>query len=215
MNGKKLAQTDKEKDLGVIVASNLKPGGQCAKAAGTGQAVLGQLARAFHFRDRYVFLQLYKTYVRPHVEFAVQSWSPWTAANKEVLEEVQKRAIRMVSGLRIVEYEDRLLELGMATLEERRHQADMTMVFKVLKGMEDVDKAEWFTMASKAQRLTRTAADPKNVRVKHGRLEIRKIFFTVRVTNEWNKVPGQIKGLRSVDAFKAAYEKHRQNAQRG
>ena len=56
MNGKKLAQTDKEKDLGVIVASNLKPGGQCAKAAGTGQAVLGQLARAFHFRDRYVFL---------------------------------------------------------------------------------------------------------------------------------------------------------------
>ena len=103
----------------------------------------------------------------------------------------------------------------MTTLEERRHQADMTMVFKVLNGMEDVDKADWFTMASEAQRLTRTAADPKNVRVKHGRLEIRKNFFTVRVTNEWNKVPGQIKGLRSVDAFKAAYAKHRQNAQRG
>ena len=84
------------------LASNLKPGGQCAKAAGTGQAVLGQLARAFHFRDRYVFLQLFKTYVRPHLEFAVQSWSPWTAADKEVLEKVQKRAIRMVSGLRAV-----------------------------------------------------------------------------------------------------------------
>ena len=215
MNGKKLAQTDKEKDLGVIVASNLNSGGQCAKAAGTGQAVLGQLARAFHFRDRYVFLQLYKTYVRPHVEFWVQSWSPWTAANKEVLEEVQKRAIRMVSGLRAVEYEDRLLELGMTTLQEMRHQADMTMVFKVLNGMEDVNMADWFTMASEAQRLTRTAADPKNVRVKHGRLEIRKNFFTVRVTNEWNKVPGQIKGLRPVDAFKDAYAKHRQNAQRG
>ena len=108
-----------------------------------------------------------------------------------------------------------MLELGMTTLEERRHQADMTMVFKVLNGMEDVDMADWFTMASEAQRLTRTAADPKNVRVKHGRLEIRKNFFTVRVTNEWNKVPGQIKGLRPVDAFKAAYAKHRQNAQRG
>ena len=91
MDGKKLAQTEKEKDPRVIVASNLKPGGQWAKAAGTGQAVLRQLARAFHCRDRYVFLQLYKTYVRPHLEFAIQSWSPWTAADKEVLEKVQRR----------------------------------------------------------------------------------------------------------------------------
>ena len=88
---------------------------------------------------------------------------------------------------------DRLLERGMTTLEERRHQADMTMMFKVLKGVEDVDMADWFTVASDAQRLTRTAADPMNVRVKHGRLEIRKKFFTVRVTSERNKVPGQIK----------------------
>ena len=92
MGGKKLAQTEKEKDPRVIVACNLKPGGQWAKAAGAGQAVLGQLARAFHCRDRYVFLQLYKTYVRPHLEFAIQSWwSPWTAADKEVLEKVQRR----------------------------------------------------------------------------------------------------------------------------
>ena len=55
--------------------------------------------------------------------------------------------------------------------------------------MEDADVADWFTMASDAQRLTRTAADPMNVRVKHGRLEKRKNVFTVRVTSEWNKVP--------------------------
>ena len=42
---------------------------------------------------------------------------------------------------------DRLLEGGMTTLEERRHQADMTMMFKVLKGVEDVDMADWFTVA--------------------------------------------------------------------
>ena len=35
----------------------------------------------------------------------------------------------------------------MTTLEERRHQADMTMMFKVLKGVEDVDMADWFTVA--------------------------------------------------------------------
>ena len=81
-------------------------------------------------------------------------------ADREVLEQVQKRAIRMVSGLRGREYEDRLAELGLTTLEERRHQADMTMVYKILTHKEDVDPADWFAMASQAARVTRTAAAP-------------------------------------------------------
>ena len=52
---------------------------------------------------------------------AVQAWSPWTAAGREVLEQVQKRAIRMVSGLRGRDYKERLAELNLTTLEERRH----------------------------------------------------------------------------------------------
>ena len=107
--------------LGVVTSFRLKPGAQCAKAARTAQTVLGQIARAFHFRDRHVFVQLYTTYVRPHLEFSVQAWSPWTLVDKAVLEQVQKRAIRMISGLRNREYEDRLAELRLTTLEERRH----------------------------------------------------------------------------------------------
>ena len=45
----------------------IKHGAQCTKAAKTAQAVLGQIARAFHFRDRHVFVQLYTTYVMPHL----------------------------------------------------------------------------------------------------------------------------------------------------
>ena len=66
------------------------------------------------------------------MEFAIQVWSPWTVADREVLEQVQKRAIRMVSDLSGREYEDRLAELGLTTLEERLHQADMAMVYKIL-----------------------------------------------------------------------------------
>ena len=51
----------------------------------------------------------------------------------------------MISGLRARDYEDRLQELGLTTLEERRHQADMAMVYKVLMGKEQVDPAEWFS----------------------------------------------------------------------
>ena len=70
MQNTPLEVTEEERDLGVITSSKLKPGAQCTKAAKTAQAVLGQIARAFHFCDRHVFLQLYITYVRPHLEFA-------------------------------------------------------------------------------------------------------------------------------------------------
>jgi hypothetical protein len=51
---------------------------------------LSQLTRAFHFRDRHVFVRQYVQYVRPHMEFAVPAWSPWLEGDKEVLEKVQK-----------------------------------------------------------------------------------------------------------------------------
>ena len=119
--------------------------------------------------------------------FLVQAWSPWTAQDKEVLEKVQQRAIKMISRLWASEYEDKLKELGLTTLEERRHQADMAMVYKVLTGKDQVDPTEWFDMAGEAARATRATADPLNVRAKHGRLEVRRNFFTVRVTEQWNR----------------------------
>ena len=198
------------------MSRNLKPGPQCAKAARTAQMVLGQLSRAFHFRDKYVFVRLYKTYVRPHFEFAGQAWAPWSVADKDILENVQRRAVRMVSGLKSAEYEERLMELDMTTLEERRHQTDMLYVYKILNGREDVDKANWFSMASEGIRTTRVAAHKLNLKVTHGRLDVRKNFFSVRVTGLWNDIPGHIKDQKTATGFKNAYAKFRKTiAQRG
>ena len=49
-------------------------------------------------------------YVRPHLEYAGVSWSPWLVQDKEVLERVQRRAIGMVTNLRGGTYEERLKE---------------------------------------------------------------------------------------------------------
>ena len=54
-------------------------------------------------------------------------------------------------------------------MEERRHQADMAMVYKVLTGKDQVDSAEWFRMAVEARaRATWATGDPLNIRVQHG-----------------------------------------------
>jgi ribonuclease P/MRP protein subunit RPP40 len=76
MNGQQLEKSEEERDIGVMITSNLKPSAQCAKAPRTAQGVLGQITRAFHYRDRHVFMRLYKQYIRPHLEFSTQAWSP-------------------------------------------------------------------------------------------------------------------------------------------
>jgi hypothetical protein len=209
MCGTQLEVTREEKDIGVVITDNLKPAAQCARAARTAQTVLGQITRAFKYRDKSVFLQLYKQYVRPHLEFAVQAWSPWHQADKEVLEKVQRRAVSMVAGLRGREYEDRLQELGLTTLEERRHQADMLQMYKIINRAGDQDIADWFRPPTAAAARTRRQADALNVRPNHGRLEIRQNFFSVRAGELWNSVPADIKRARTAAAFKSAYSTHR------
>ena len=210
MGGHTLEATEVERDIGVLVSSDLKPSEQCAKAASTANAVLGQISRAFHYRDRWTFVRLYKLYVRPHLEFAVAAWSPWTAADKECLERVQKRAISMVSGLGEMSYEDRLKELGLTTLETRRAEMDLVETYKIMSGISNVDPDTWFVKYSATAAggaTTRQAADPLSIRQQPARLELRRNFFSIRVCETWNKLPSDVKKCKNVGQFKSAIRK--------
>jgi len=154
MEGQVLTKTEVERDVGVMVSDSLKPAAQCAKAAKPASGVLAQILRTFHYRDSHVFIRLYKQYVLPHLEFSVVAWAPWTQADKAVIEKVQERAITAVTGLQGRSYEERLRELGMLTLEERRHQMDMEQVHKILHGHDMVCSSQWFRLSAENGALT-------------------------------------------------------------
>ena len=209
MGGVVLQTTEEEKDIGVTVSKNLKPGAQCRRAARTAQTVLAQVSRSFHFRDRHVFVRLYTTYVRPHLEFSSPAWSPHTEADKACLEKVQRKAVGMVSGLNSNVYEDRLVELGLDTLEERRVQLDLAQTFKIVKGVDKMNKSTWFEMTCERERQTRANDDPLNLRIPAPRTEMRRAFFSQRIPCIWNQVPSSIKDSRTVGQFKKALRAHR------
>ena len=79
-------------DVGVIVHQSMKPSMQCARAAARANGILGQLSRAVSYKDKCTFLKQYKVYVRPNLEYAVASWSPWLVGDREKLEKVWRRA---------------------------------------------------------------------------------------------------------------------------
>ena len=56
---------------------------------------------------------------------------------------------------------------------------------------------------------TRTAADDAKVKVKSGKLELRRNFFSVRASGQWNSIPSHIKHAKSAKRFKSEYRSHR------
>jgi hypothetical protein len=199
MRGTKLSTTDEEKDVGVIVTRNLKPSSQCSKATGRAMSVLGQLRRNFHYRDRHVFVKLYKQYVRPHLEFSSPAWSPWLQGDKETLEKVQEKAVKMVAGLRGTTYQERCTELGLESLEARRSRQDMAMVHKFLTEMTGTDLFK--RTAAQTRIGTRQAAGGFRLAVQFARTDPRKYSFAVRTVESWNKLPEDVKTAPSEKAF--------------
>ena len=208
MNGSDLQSIDSERDIGVLMSCNLKPSLQCTQAANRASAILKQITRAFMYRDRKVFLLLYKQFVRCHLEFAIPAWSPWLVQDIEILERVQKRAVNFIVGLSGRTYEDKLRELKITSLAERRKKFDMVQTFKILNGHDRVDSSIWFkTVGDNANRLTRNTAYRNNLVATRSRTDIRKNFFSNRVVNLWNSLPTDVKDARTVKLFKARLEK--------
>ncbi len=73
---------------------------------------------------------------------------------------MQLRAVKMISGLKSNISEERLRELNLPTLLERRHQADMAMVHNILHESDELDHTNWFERAENGPRVTRNTADP-------------------------------------------------------
>ena len=207
MGDNRLISVDQEKDLGVTLHKSLKPSIQCSKAALKANQVLGQISRSVTYRDKVTFLRLYKVFVRPHLEYAVTSWRPWSQGDKIVLEKVQQRALKMVTNLQSRTYEDRLYEAGLTTLEARRDRGDMVVMFRFMTGIDDVDPRLWFDVAGEAMGVrTRQGYGCFNVRQQHSRTEVRRNFFSQRVVSQWNNLPDTIKSVSTVDHFKNMYD---------
>ena len=132
LNGRPLEISTLEKDLGVNVSDSFKFSTHITKIAAKANGILGRIKRTFTYLDVENVRLLYTSMVRPHLEYAVQSWSPHLKKDIETLEKVQRRATRLVPELSDLPYEDRLKAFKLTSLEDRR-RLQGEMLLKPLK----------------------------------------------------------------------------------
>jgi len=194
-----IAETVEERDLGIYASANMKVSAQCTKAAAKAMQVLGMIKRHFKHIDREEFKVLYKSFVRPHLEYCVQVWSPYLVKDIHCLEQVQKRATKLVEGLKNHDYEKRLKIIGLQTLESRRTRGDLIETYKIITGKENVNSSDFFKLKEDSHELR---GHRFKLSVERSRLEIRRNFFSQRVVRHWNRLPEAVVEATSVNNFK-------------
>ena len=207
LNNTLLDPTREEKDLGVHVTDNFKFSNHIAKIAAKANSVLGRINRTFTYKDKELMRLLYTSLVRPHLEYAVQSWSPHLRKDINILEKVQRRATRLIPEISQLPYEERLEALNLSTLEDRRIRGDIIEVFKLVKGFENIDPSQFFSIAREGHRA-RTRGHQFKLEVPYCRTEKRRNFFSVRVIRIWNKLPVDVVSSPNVNTFKHRYDNH-------
>ena len=145
-----------------------------------------------------MFKTLYKSLVRPHLEYGSVIWSPRLKKDQIALENVQRRATKLLLALKNLTYKNRLLILGLPTLEYRRVRADMVQMYKIFHDIDIVNKEKLFDMRTESV----TRGNNMIFFKKRVKTEFRRCMFSQRVVNTWKSLPNDIINSPSINSFK-------------
>ena len=149
-------------------------------------------------QDTLRYSTIYKALVRPHLEYGQIVWSPRYIRQSKKIENVQKRATKLIPNLKHLPYKDRLKKLDLPSLKYRRIRGDMINVYKILN-----DKHSTNRRLLKLNETTyNTRGHDKKLIKGRYKTDIRKFSFALRVTNIWNSLNNNTTNATSINIFK-------------
>ena len=194
-----LQTSEEEKDLGVTFDHSLKFDRHITNAISKANKMLGIIKRSFTFRDKDTLTRLYKTLVRPHLEYANTVWHPLLKRQSISIEKVQRRATRLVKSIRHLSYEERLKQLHLPSLKFRRLRGDLIQTYKIFKGLDHIEGEHFFQLVDNGK----TRNSFQKIFKKRAVSNIRRNSFSNRITPIWNSLTQDTKNTGSINVQNA------------
>jgi hypothetical protein len=196
-----LAWTNEEKDLGVWITNTLKTSLQCNSVYKKTSHVLALLKRIFGRFTKETLPIIINTYIRPCMEYAVQTWSPWLQKDVELLQRIYHRATKCVTGLQHKPYAERITYLNLFDFHYRRIRGDLILTYHILNTpnhpLQTLFKPGRYCVTRKHQFALA-------IPVSH--VNCRRYFFAVRVTFLWNSLPESVVSCANIYLFKTSLD---------
>ena len=193
-----LSTEDSESDLGILFKKNLKFDEHIDNTVNKVIRIIGLIKRKFTYMDKDLFLTLYKSLVRSHLDYGNLVFYPTTKKYKQILENAQRRATPLFPELRGLTYKECLIELNLPTLDYRRKRFDIIQVFKIVHKIDDIDMRTFFTLTENNQ------LRGHNLKLNKPRANksIKLHSFSLRNIPVWNSLPLEVVNSRAVVEFK-------------
>ncbi|KAF4530864.1 hypothetical protein B566_EDAN018898 [Ephemera danica] len=160
------------------------------------------LSAVEHERDLGTIVSSSLALIRPLLETNIQACSPFLVKDIKALEAVQRRATKRVSGLRNMNYENRLLHLNLFSVTYRRARGDLLLAYRILSN-KNHPNSDLFEFAT----TTNLRGHSMKLFVRGSRIMCRQHSFAVRVCPLWNALPSDIVNACTFQNFKSSLDK--------
>ena len=195
-----LESVESEKDIGVTIDVKLNFEKHIQTQVNKANQIVGIIRRSFKYLDFKTFCLLFKSLVRPILEYASSVWNPYKTKDIEAIENVQRRATKMLPDMKDLTYEERLKKLKLPSLRYRRLRGDMIETFKIVTEIYDKRVTEDLLPINKSS-FHQTRGHSLKLTKNRSRLDIRKYYFTNRVVDDWNNLPETVINAKNVKIF--------------
>ncbi len=205
LNNQPIPIKESAPDLGILIHSSLKFHQHISnivhKAGGLSHSILKSTLN----RDTSFMLPLYIAHIRPLLEYSSSLWNQGYLGDLRLLESVQRRWTKSISGLENLTYPDRLKSLNLFSVKGRLLRHDLILYWKIFHGHSPLSPPDIFTLHNQ-----NIATRGHRYKIAHTRcsLDIRKRFFSVRCVPQWNSLPDSVVSSASLETFKCALAAH-------